>query len=80
MGRNTFDLEQTFKAMDKDFNRKAQAPKIEGDYEIEATGLGEWFAYRYEFKVNGRPTFGYSETIEEARANIIKAQAIGGKR
>jgi len=80
MGRNTFDVEQVFKAMDKDFTRKAQAPKIEGDYEIESTGLSDWLAYRYEFKVNGRPTFGYAETIDEARANIIKAQAIGGKR
>lgn len=39
--------------------------------------MGEWFAYRYEFKVNERPTFGYASTIEEARANIIKAQEAG---
>jgi hypothetical protein len=74
MARNTFDVEQTFKAMDREAGRKAPAPKIEGDYEIEATGMGEWFAYRYEFKVNGRETFGYASTIEEARANIIRAQ------
>jgi hypothetical protein len=74
MGRNTFNVEDTFKAMDKEFTRKAQAPKITGDYEIEPTGMGEWFAYRYEFKVNGRETFGYASTIEEARANIIRAQ------
>ena len=75
MGRNTFDLEQTFKAMDKDFNRKAQAPKIEGDYEIEETGLGGWMSYRYQFKQGAGDFFGYAETVEEARGNILKAQA-----
>ena len=74
MSANTFDVERVFKAMDKEAGRKASAPKIEGDYEIEATGMGEWFAYRYEFKVNGRETFGYASTIEEARVNIIRAQ------
>ena len=74
MKANTFDVEQVFKAMDREAGRKASAPKIEGDYEIEATGMGEWFAYRYEFKVNGRETFGYASTIEEARVNIIRAQ------
>jgi len=76
MGRNTFDMEAIGKRMDKEWEagRKPSTPKIMGDYEIEATGLGEWFAYRYEFKVNERPTFGYASTIEEARENIIKAQ------
>jgi len=75
MGRNTFDIEQTFKAMDKEFNRKAQAPKITGDYEIEPTGLGGWMSYRYQYKVETHDYFGYAETIEEARENILKAQA-----
>lgn len=71
---NTFNVEKVFQNMDRDINRKAQAPSISGDYEIEATGSDGWFAYRYEFSVNGRLNFGYAETIEEARANIIKSQ------
>jgi hypothetical protein len=74
MGRNTFDVEQVFKAMDKEASRKGQAPKITGDYEIEATGLDGWMSFRYQFKVGAGDFFGYSESIEEARANIIKAQ------
>lgn len=77
MGRNTFDAEQVFKQLDREAGRKPAPRKIEGDYSIEPTGLGDWFAYRYEFEVNGRPTFGYAETIEEARANIIKSQYEG---
>ena len=77
MNRNTFDLEQVLKNQDKDFNRKAPAPKITGDYEIEPTGLDGWLSFRYQFKVNAGDVFGYAETIEEARANIIKAQAEG---
>jgi hypothetical protein len=79
MGRNTFDIEKTFEAMDRDFKRKAQAPSITGNYEIEATGLDGWMAYRYQFKVNAGDFFGYAETIEEARENILKAQAEGVK-
>jgi hypothetical protein len=79
MGRNTFDLEQIGKRMDADFNRKAPAPSITGDYEIEATGLDGWMSYRYQFKVNAGDHFGYAETIEEARENILKAQAEGVK-
>jgi hypothetical protein len=75
MGRNTFSVEDTFKATDKEFNRKAQAPKIAGDYEIEETGLSGWMSYRYQFKVGAGDFFGYAETIEEARGNILKAQA-----
>ena len=75
MGRNTFDVEQVFKAMDKDFNRKAQAPKIMGDYSIDETGLGGWMSYRYQFKQGAGDFFGYAETIDEARENILKAQA-----
>lgn len=74
MGRNTFDVEQIFKAMDKEASRKARTSKIEGDYEIEATGLDGWMTYRYQFKQGAGDFFGYAETIEEARANIIKAQ------
>lgn len=77
--KNTFDVEQVFKNMDKEW-AKAQhkaKPTIRGDYEIEPTGQSGWFAYRYEFTVNDRLTFGYAETIEEARATIIKAQAEG---
>lgn len=80
MSANTFDLEKIGKRMDKEWGEARRKPKpatISGDYEIEPTGLGEWFAYRYEFKVNERPTFGYAATIEEARANIIKAQEAG---
>ena len=46
MGANTFNVEKTFKAMDKDIKRKAQAPSITGDYEIEPTGNTGWLAYR----------------------------------
>lgn len=74
MGRNTFDLEQVLKNQDKEARRKPAPAKIKGDYSIEATGSEGWFAYRYEFTVNDRLTFGYAETIEEARENILKAQ------
>ena len=77
MGRNTFDVAQVFKAMDREVSRKAPAPKIAGDYEIEATGLDGWMAFRYQFKVGAGDFFGYAETIEEARANIIKGQEEG---
>jgi hypothetical protein len=77
MGRNTFDVEQTFKAMDREASRKAPAPKIAGDYEIEATGLDGWMSYRYQYKIGHRDLFGYAESIEEARANIIKGQEEG---
>ena len=77
MGRVTFDIEQTFKDMNREARRKPAPPKIQGDYEIEATGSDGWFAYRYEFTVNERVTFGYAETIEEARANILKSQYEG---
>jgi hypothetical protein len=77
MSANTFDIEQTFKAMDREAGRKAPAPKIEGDYEIEATGLDGWMSYRYQYKLGARDIFGYAETIDEARANIIKAQGEG---
>ena len=68
-------VEKAFKAMDADFKRKAQAPTITGDYEIEATGLGGWMAYRYQYKVGTHDYFGYAETIEEARENILNQQA-----
>ena len=74
MGRNTFDLEQVFEAMDREASRKALAPKIAGDYEIEETGQGGWMAFRYQFKVGAGDFFGYAESIEEAWANIIKGQ------
>jgi hypothetical protein len=78
MGRNTFDLEQIGKRMDADFNRKAPAPSITGDYEIEATGMDEMMTYRYQFKVGDGDYFGYARTKEEARENIITAQSKGG--
>lgn len=78
MSANTFDLEQTFKNMDKDFNRKTQPRKISGDYEIEPTGLDGWMSFRYQYKVGASDYFGYSETIEEARGTILKAQGEGG--
>lgn len=77
MGRNTFDVEQVFKRLDREAGRKPAPAKITGDYEIEATGNEGWLAYRYEFTVNGRHHFGYAETIEEARANILKSQYEG---
>jgi len=77
MGRNTFDVAQVFEAMDREVSRKAPAPKIAGDYEIEATGLDGWMAFRYQFKVGAGDFFGYAETIEEARTNIIKGQEEG---
>ena len=75
MGRNTFNLEQVLKNQERQARRKPAPRQIQGDYEIEATGSEGWFAYRYEFKVNDRLTFGYAETIDEARENILKAQA-----
>lgn len=75
MGRVTFDIEQTFKNMDREARRKPAPRKIQGDYEIEATGNDGWMAYRYQYKVGVQDFFGYAETIEEARENILKAQA-----
>jgi hypothetical protein len=77
--RNTFDIEQAFKNMDKEFNRKAQPRKIIGDYEIEPTGNEGWLAYRYQYKQGTHDYFGYAETIDEARENILTAQAKGGE-
>ena len=77
MSANTFDVERVFKAMDKEAGRKPLAPTITGDYEIEATGLDGWMSYRYQYKVGAGDFFGYAETIEEARDNIIKAQEEG---
>ena len=73
MGKNTFDLEQTFKRLDKEQGKKP-APAIIGDYSIEPTGLDGWMSYRYQYKVNVHDYFGYAESIEEARAIIINAQ------
>ena len=73
MGKNTFDLEQTFKRLDKEQGKKS-APVIIGDYEIETTGLDGWMSYRYQYKVGVHDYFGYAESIEEARATIINAQ------
>lgn len=42
-------------------------------YSIEATGMDGWFAYRYEYTVNDRLTFGYAETEEEAKRTIEEA-------
>lgn len=44
-------------------------------YTIEATGLGGWMAYRYQYKIDSRDYFGYAETEAEALANIER----GGK-
>lgn len=77
MNANTFDVEQAFKNMDKEATRKEQAPKITGDYEIEPTGLDGWMSFRYHYEVGVHNFFGYAETIEEARENIIKAQNKG---
>ena len=78
MGRNTFDVEQVFKRLDKEWEQAQRKPKprqITGDYEIEPTGLDGWMSYRYQFKAGTGDFFGYAETIEEARKNILKAQA-----
>lgn len=77
MRANTFNVEDTFKAMDREARRKPKPATISGDYEIEATGNDGWMSYRYQFKVGVQDFFGYAETIEEARANIIKAQEAG---
>ena len=73
MSKNTFDVEQVFKQLDAQHGKKS-APKIIGDYEIEPTGQDGWIAYRYQYKVGIHDYFGYAETIEDARANIINAQ------
>jgi hypothetical protein len=80
MNKNTFDLEKIYKELDKEFTRKgkAETPSIVGDYEINPTGLDGWMAYRYQFKAGERDLFGYAETIEEARANIISEQKVEG--
>jgi len=75
MRKNTFDLEQTFKRLDKEQGKKS-APAIIGDYEIEPTGLDGWMSYRYQYKVGVHDYFGYAESIEEARATIINAQKV----
>lgn len=79
MNANTFDVEKVYQKMDKDIKRKAQAPSITGDYEIEPTGNTGWMAYRYQFRVGTHDYFGYAETIDEARENIIKAQQEGAE-
>ena len=76
MGKNTFDVEQTFKRLDKEQGKKS-ALAIVGDYEIETTGLDGWMSYRYQYKVGVHDYFGYAESIEEARATIINAQKVG---
>lgn len=74
MGRNIFDIELVMKEMDKQAGRKVNKPEIKGNYEIELTGLDGWMTYRYQYQINNFDYFGYAETIEEARANIIKGQ------
>ena len=80
MRANSYDTEKVYKEMDKDFTRKGKAktPSIVGDYEINPTGLSGWMAFRYQFKAGNRDLFGYAETIEEARANIISEQTVEG--
>lgn len=77
MGKNTYNLEQVFKNMEREAKRKPTAPKIIGDYEIEPTGQSGWLAYRYQYKVGTHDYFGYAETIEEAREAILTAQKEG---
>jgi hypothetical protein len=50
---------------------------MELTYTIEETGLGGWMSYRYQYNIGAIDRFGYAESIEEARANIIKAQGEG---
>lgn len=75
MGRNTFDVAQVLKNQEREARRKPAPRQIQGDYEIEATGNDGWMSYRYQYKVGVQDFFGYAETIEEARENILKAQA-----
>lgn len=75
MRANTFDVEAIYKQMDKEARRKPAPAKIQGDYEIEATGQDGWMSYRYQYKVGVQDFFGYAESVEEARSNILKAQA-----
>lgn len=49
------------------------------NYTIEATGQEGGFAYRYQYKVGAGDFFGYAESVEEARSNILKAQEAGVK-
>lgn len=75
MKANTFSVEQAYKNMDRDWQlNRNSTPQIKGDYEIEPTGLDGWMAYRYQYKIDNADLFGYAESIERARANIIKAQ------
>jgi hypothetical protein len=42
-------------------------------YEIKATGLDGWMAYRYQYKVEAHDYFGYAESESEALAIIKEA-------
>ena len=82
MGKNTFDLEQVFKNMDKEAKRKPTAQKIIGDYAIEATGQEGWLAYRYQYKEKASDIierFGYAETYREAMDSIAHSVNCEGK-
>ncbi len=44
-------------------------------YTIEATGLGGWMSYRYQYNHGAVDRFGYAETLEEAQ-EIVKGEGI----
>lgn len=45
-------------------------------YTIEATGQNGWMSYRYQYRLihSNKDIFGYTETEEEAKGRIEKAQ------
>jgi hypothetical protein len=43
-------------------------------YTIEATGLGGWMSYRYQYNIGAIDRFGYAETQEEAEMAINQAR------
>lgn len=47
------------------------------NYTIEATGQDGWMAFRYQYRLihSNKDFFGYSETEEEAKGVIQKAQS-----
>ena len=53
---------------------------MELTYTIEATGLGGWMSYRYQYNIGAIDRFGYAETREEAEEAIkgMKVYEEGG--
>jgi len=45
-------------------------------HSIEATGMREGFTYRYQYQTSTGHYFGYTDTIEEAKAILREAGVI----